>query len=72
MLTREAFAERWTGRLLLITRRATLSDPYRRFGIAWFVDAVKKYRAPLTDVLIASFFLAGLLPACSRRYSAFR
>jgi len=57
LLTREAFAERWSGRLILMSRRATLSDPYRRFGVAWFVDAVKKYRAPLTDVLIASFFL---------------
>jgi subfamily B ATP-binding cassette protein HlyB/CyaB len=57
LLTREAFAERWSGRLILMTRRATLSDPYRRFGVSWFVDAVKKYRAPLTEVLIGSFFL---------------
>jgi ATP-binding cassette, subfamily B, bacterial HlyB/CyaB len=57
LLTREAFAERWSGRLILMTKRATLSDPYRRFGVAWFVDAVKKYRAPLTEVLIGSFFL---------------
>ncbi|MGI8839919.1 MAG: type I secretion system permease/ATPase [Caulobacteraceae bacterium] len=57
LLTREAFAARWSGRLILMTRRATLSDPYRRFGVAWFVDAVKQYRAPLTEVLIGSFFL---------------
>jgi subfamily B ATP-binding cassette protein HlyB/CyaB len=57
LLTREAFAERWSGRLILMSRRATLSDPYTRFGVAWFVDAVKKYRAPLTEVLIGSFFL---------------
>ncbi len=57
LLTREEFAERWNGRLILMARRATLADPYRRFGVAWFVDAVKKYRQPLTDVLIASFFL---------------
>jgi subfamily B ATP-binding cassette protein HlyB/CyaB len=57
LMSREAFAERWSGRLILMSRRATLSDPYRRFGIAWFVDAVKKYRAPLTEVLIGSFFL---------------
>jgi subfamily B ATP-binding cassette protein HlyB/CyaB len=57
LLTREGFAEIWNGRLILMARRATLSDPYRRFGVAWFVDAVKKYRQPLTDVLIASFFL---------------
>ena len=56
-LTYEAFAERWTGRLILITRRATLNDPYRRFGVSWFVDAVKKYRQPLVEVLVGSFFL---------------
>src|SRR5579859_5914286 len=57
MLSPEGLAERWTGRLILLTRRASLNDPYRRFGVGWFVDAVKKYRAPLTDVLIGSFFL---------------
>ena len=57
LITGAAFAERWSGRLILMTRRATLSDPYRRFGVSWFVDAVKKYRAPLTEVLIGSFFL---------------
>jgi subfamily B ATP-binding cassette protein HlyB/CyaB len=57
ILTREALAERWGGRLMLMSRRASLNDPYTRFGVGWFVDAVKKYRAPLTDVLIASFFL---------------
>jgi subfamily B ATP-binding cassette protein HlyB/CyaB len=57
LLTRDGFAELWNGRLILMARRATLADPYRRFGVAWFVDAVKKYRQPLTDVLIASFFL---------------
>ena len=57
MLTPEDLDARWTGRMILMTRRATLSDPYRRFGVSWFVDAVKKYRQPLIDVLIASFFL---------------
>jgi subfamily B ATP-binding cassette protein HlyB/CyaB len=57
LLTTEGFAELWNGRLILMARRATLADPYRRFGVAWFVDAVKKYRQPLTEVLIGSFFL---------------
>jgi subfamily B ATP-binding cassette protein HlyB/CyaB len=57
MLTPEVLTHLWTGRLILMTRRATLSDPYRRFGVSWFVDAVKKYRAPMIDVLIGSFFL---------------
>jgi subfamily B ATP-binding cassette protein HlyB/CyaB len=57
ILTRGAFAEHWSGRLVLMTRRASLSDPYRRFGVSWFFDAVLKYRAPMREVLIGSFFL---------------
>lgn len=57
ILTREAFAELWSGRLVLMARRASLSDPYRRFGVSWFFDAVLKYRAPMREVLIGSFFL---------------
>jgi subfamily B ATP-binding cassette protein HlyB/CyaB len=56
-LSLEAFAARWDGRVLLIARRAALSDPYRRFGVAWFLDAIKKYRQPLTEVMIGSFFV---------------
>ena len=57
ILTREAFAELWSGRLVLMARRASLSDPYRQFGVSWFFDAVLKYRAPMREVLIGSFFL---------------
>jgi ATP-binding cassette, subfamily B, bacterial HlyB/CyaB len=57
LLTRADFAERWNGRLILLTRRAALTDPARRFGIGWFLGAVRKYRAPLGEVLVASFFL---------------
>ena len=53
----DAFAERWSGRILLIARRAALSDPYGRFGVGWFLDAIQKYRQPLTEVLIGSFFV---------------
>ena len=57
VLTADVFAERWTGRLILMTRRAPLGDPHRRFGIGWFVSAIQKYRRPLGEVLVASFFL---------------
>jgi ATP-binding cassette, subfamily B, bacterial HlyB/CyaB len=57
LLTRADFEENWSGRLILLTRRAALGDPARRFGIGWFVGAVKKYRAALCEVLVASFFL---------------
>ena len=56
-LSWEAFGARWTGRVILMTRRAALGDLNRRFGIGWFVDAVQKYRQPLTEVLVGSFFV---------------
>jgi subfamily B ATP-binding cassette protein HlyB/CyaB len=56
-LTLEAFAEQWDGRLLLLARRAALGDPYRRFGFGWFLGAMQKYRQPLSEVLVGSFFV---------------
>jgi subfamily B ATP-binding cassette protein HlyB/CyaB len=53
----ETFREHWDGRVLLITRRAALNDPHSRFGFAWFIEAIKKYRRPLAEVLIGSFFV---------------
>jgi subfamily B ATP-binding cassette protein HlyB/CyaB len=47
----------WDGHLVLMARRANLSDLSRRFGIAWFVGAIHKYRRQLAEVLLASFFL---------------
>jgi ATP-binding cassette, subfamily B, bacterial HlyB/CyaB len=47
----------WTGELLLMTRRAGLTDLSRRFDIKWFVGAIHKYRYVLGRVLVASFFL---------------
>jgi subfamily B ATP-binding cassette protein HlyB/CyaB len=47
----------WSGRLVLLARRGLLTDPHRRFGLGWFLAAVRKYRGPLAEVLAASFFL---------------
>jgi subfamily B ATP-binding cassette protein HlyB/CyaB len=47
----------WDGRLVLMARRATLSDLSRRFDVTWFLGAIQKYRRLLGEVLIASFFL---------------
>ena len=51
------FEAEWDGSLLLIARRARLSDLSRNFGIPWFMAAIYKYRAVLSQVLLASFFL---------------
>ena len=47
----------WDGEIILMARRATLTDLSRRFDISWFVGAVHKYRRLLGEVLVASFFL---------------
>src|SRR5579863_3003104 len=57
VLSRQELEGRWTGRLLLFTRRAELSDLARRFDIGWFMQAVRKYRRLLGEVLVASLFL---------------
>jgi ATP-binding cassette, subfamily B, bacterial HlyB/CyaB len=57
LISRADFEARWSGRLVLITRRASLGDLARQFDVTWFVQAIYKYRAILSEVLIASFFL---------------
>jgi len=54
---RAEFEAIWDGRLVLMARRAGLSDLSHRFDIAWFVGAIAKYRRQLGEVLVASFFL---------------
>jgi ATP-binding cassette, subfamily B, bacterial HlyB/CyaB len=56
-MTREQFEAIWDGRLVLMARRAKLSDLSRRFDITWFVGAIHKYRRLLVEVIVASFFL---------------
>lgn len=57
LMTREELEAVWTGRIVLMTKRASLMDLARRFDITWFLDAIHKYRRQLGEVLIASFFL---------------
>ncbi|MFB9266932.1 type I secretion system permease/ATPase [Bradyrhizobium erythrophlei] len=47
----------WDGDIILMARRAALTDLARRFDISWFLGAVHKYRRLLGEVLVASFFL---------------
>jgi len=55
--TGEEFNRRFGGRLLLMTARERLASATRAFDISWFIPALVRYRKPLRDVLIASFFL---------------
>ena len=57
LMTRAELLNVWDGGLILMTRRAGLSDITRRFDITWFLGAIHKYRHLLSEVLAASFFL---------------
>jgi subfamily B ATP-binding cassette protein HlyB/CyaB len=57
LMTRDEFLAVWDGGLVLMARRAGLSDITRRFDITWFLGAIHKYRHLLGEVLVASFFL---------------
>ncbi len=57
LMTRAELEQVWDGRLVLMTKRAALTDLARRFDITWFLGAIHKYRRLLSEVLIASFFL---------------
>jgi len=57
LMTREEFESVWDGRLVLMARRAGLTNLSRRFDVTWFLGAIHKYRHLLTEVLVASFFL---------------
>src|SRR4029453_10015579 len=57
LMTRAELLAVWDGDLILMTRRAGLSDITRRFDITWFAAAINKYRYLLSEVLVASFFL---------------
>ena len=53
----ENFMEVWSGRLILMATRAQLATGAGKFGVAWFIPSVVKYRALLGEVLVGSFFL---------------
>lgn len=55
--TREEAVERLAGPVLLMTSREAMAGDQRPFDVSWFIPALVKYRAPLRDVLLGSFFL---------------
>jgi len=57
VMTKAEFEAVSDGRVVLMTRRATLADMSRRFDVTWFLGAIHKYRRHLSEVLVASFFL---------------
>ncbi|MFV1873322.1 MAG: type I secretion system permease/ATPase [Oleiphilus sp.] len=57
LLSDAEFADKWSGRLLLITKRSVLPGMSGKFDISWFIPAIIKYKKILYQVLIASFFI---------------
>jgi len=54
-LNRQRLCESWDGSLLLVTRRGALAGDGERFGLGWFLPALRRYRRLLAEVLLASF-----------------
>jgi ATP-binding cassette, subfamily B, bacterial HlyB/CyaB len=57
LVERTEFEEAWSGRLVLLGRRASLAGLPDVFDLRWFVAAVRRYRRIIGEVLVASFFL---------------
>lgn len=53
----EAFAERWSGDLILVTSRASLAGELAKFDFTWFIPSIVKHRKLLGEVLLVSVFL---------------
>lgn len=57
VVTPDEFTERWSGKLILFTSRASLAGELRKFDFSWFIPAVVKYRKLLLEVLAVSLVL---------------
>jgi ATP-binding cassette, subfamily B, bacterial HlyB/CyaB len=56
-LPKDIFEKAWNSRLILVTRRASLTNLGGHFDFGWFVPAILKYKHFFSEVLAASFFL---------------
>ena len=53
----DVFIRQWTGQLILITSRATLTGALAKFDFSWFIPSLVKHRKLLGEVLLISFML---------------
>src|SRR5262249_62384501 len=63
LVERGEFEDAWSGRLVLLGRRASLASLPDVFDLRWFMSAVHRYRRVIGEGLVASFFLPLLRPA---------
>ena len=57
LFERSEFEKAWSGRLVLLGRRASITNLPDIFDLRWFAAAVRRYRRIIGEVLVASFFL---------------
>jgi len=53
------FLERWSGQVILMTRRFILKEIDTKFGLGWFVPIIMRYKRIFINVLFISFILQG-------------
>lgn len=57
IISASELSARWSGEVILLTRRTGLLEAVREFDISWFIPSLVKYRKLFGDVILASFFL---------------
>ncbi|WP_316199210.1 type I secretion system permease/ATPase [Bradyrhizobium sp. SZCCHNS2002] len=55
--SREAFLESFSGKVVLVTRRAGLQALADHFDVRWFIPEILRYRRLFGEVLLASLFI---------------
>jgi subfamily B ATP-binding cassette protein HlyB/CyaB len=66
-VTLEGLQKRIAGDLILVGKSLEMSARDLAFGVSWFMPMIKRYRAPLFQVMVVSFFvnlLALSMPLC--------
>lgn len=57
VLSGAALSARWSGELILVASRASMSGELAKFDFTWFIPAVVKYRRLLLEILVVSLAL---------------
>ena len=53
----DLFLNNVSGEAILLTKRSKLLGENGKFGLRWFIPAIRKYKRLFSEVLIAAFFL---------------
>lgn len=56
-MSQSEFDTLWNGKLIFLTKRASVSEGIRSFDLTWFIPAILKYKRILIEVLMTSFAL---------------